>query len=179
MLKYSKKFNICWLIFTISCFNPLFGPPDLSFFDRLSSIVRLSVCLSVNFSHFHPLQKHQANFNQTWHKAFLRERDSNLFKSRATTFLKVHVCHSSTFQTMSVRSVYIKIINYSGSILAKLNNTMKKKTKKKPRTCNEKTALLFKQKQYIQGITFCVERIFRSKSLKSSIFVNLTSWNCV
>ena len=34
------------------------------------------------------------------------------------------VCHSSAFQTISVRSVYINIINYSGSILANLNNTM-------------------------------------------------------
>ena len=27
-----------------------------------------SVCLSVNFSHFHLLQNHWANFNKTWHK---------------------------------------------------------------------------------------------------------------
>ena len=49
-------------------------------------------------------------------------------------FLKV--CHSSAFQTISVRSVYIKIINYSGNILAitDLNNTMQTKqdTMKKP-----------------------------------------------
>ena len=173
MFKYSKKFNICWLIFTISCFNPLFGPPDLkaqvSFFDRLSSIVRLSVCPSVNFSHFHPLQKHQANFNQTWHKAFLREGDSNLFKSRATTFLKVHVCHSSTFQTMSVRSVYIKIINYSGSILAKLNNTMKKKQKqnkkqKKPPEHAMKKPLSYSNRNNIyKGLLFVVKGSFAVK----------------
>ena len=36
-----------------------------------------SVCLSVNFSHFHLLlQNHWANFNQTWHKASLGEGDS-------------------------------------------------------------------------------------------------------
>ena len=37
------------------------------------------------------------------------------------------VCHSSAFQTSSVRSVYIKIINYSSSILANLKNTMQTK----------------------------------------------------
>ena len=34
----------------------------------------------------------------------------------------VKVYHSSAFQTISVRSVYIKIINHSGSILANLSN---------------------------------------------------------
>ena len=30
----------------------------------------------VNYSHFHLLlQNHRANFNQTWHKAFLDEED--------------------------------------------------------------------------------------------------------
>ena len=33
---------------------------------------------SVNFSHFHLLQNHCANFNQTWHKASFGEGDSNL-----------------------------------------------------------------------------------------------------
>ena len=48
-----------------------------------------SVCLSVNFSHFHLLlQNHWANFNQTWHKVFLGEGDSSLFKWRATPFPK-------------------------------------------------------------------------------------------
>ena len=36
-------------------------------------------------------------------------------------------CHSSSFQTISRRSVYIKIINYSGSILVNVNSTMKTK----------------------------------------------------
>ena len=35
----------------------------------------------------------------------------------------VKVCHSSAFQTISIRSVYIKIINHSGSILALSNKT--------------------------------------------------------
>ena len=42
--------------------------------------------------------------------------------------------YHSVFQTVSRRSIYIKNINYSGSILANLNNTMQTKqhaTKKK------------------------------------------------
>ena len=41
----------------------------------------------------------------------------------------VKVCHSSAFQTISVRSVNIKIIKHSGRILANLNNTMQTKQK--------------------------------------------------
>ena len=37
------------------------------------------------------------------------------------------VCHSSAFETILFRSVYIKIINYNDSILASLNNTMQTK----------------------------------------------------
>ena len=37
------------------------------------------------------------------------------------------VCHSSAFQTISVRSVYNKIINESGSIYVNLYNTMQTK----------------------------------------------------
>ena len=64
----------------------LFSSPELkaqvSFSDRLSSVVCLSVCLSVcNFSYFRLLlQNHWANFNQTWHKASLGEGESSLFK---------------------------------------------------------------------------------------------------
>ena len=42
------------------------------------SVVVVVVVVGVNFSHFHLLlQKHWANFNQTWHKAFLGEGDSS------------------------------------------------------------------------------------------------------
>ena len=72
----------------------VFSSPELkaqvSFSDHLSSVrpsVCLSVCLSVNFSHFHLLlQNHWANFNQTCHKASLGEGDSSLFKWRARPF---------------------------------------------------------------------------------------------
>ena len=43
--------------------------------------IYLSVCLSVNFLHFHPLLHNRwGYFNKTWHKAFLGERDSIFFK---------------------------------------------------------------------------------------------------
>ena len=66
---------------------------QVSFSDHLSSVVclsvRPSVCLSVNFSPFHLLlQNHWANFNQTWHKASLRDGGSSLFKWRAPPFSK-------------------------------------------------------------------------------------------
>ena len=44
------------------------------------------------------------------------------------------VCHSSAVQTISVRSVYIQIINYSGSILPNYQKT----------AFNEKPTLVFK-----------------------------------
>ena len=43
-------------------------------------------------------------------------------KIRYKLFFKV--CHSSANQTISVRLVYNKIMNYDDSILAKLNYTM-------------------------------------------------------
>ena len=51
--------------------------------------------------------------------------------------LHLKVCHSSAFQTISRRSVYIKIINYSDSISANLKKYNANKT-----TCDEKTALI-------------------------------------
>ena len=47
--------------------------------------------------------------------------------SKSVTCKSVKVCHSSAFQTISHRSVYIKIINYSDSISANLNNTIQTK----------------------------------------------------
>ena len=40
----------------------------------------------VNFSHFHLLQNHWANFKQTWHKASLDVGDSSFFKWRINKF---------------------------------------------------------------------------------------------
>ena len=84
----------------------VFSSPELkaqvSVSDHLSSVVCLSVrlsvcpsvclslpvCMSVNFSHFHLLQNHWANFDQTWHNVSLGEGDSSLFIWRATPFPK-------------------------------------------------------------------------------------------
>ena len=55
----------------VGIIRPLFRSPELkaqvSFSDHLSSVV----CLSENFSHFHILQNHWVNYNQTWHKVSL------------------------------------------------------------------------------------------------------------
>ena len=61
--------------------NWLLSSPELkaqvSFSDNFLSVVCPSVCLSVNFSHFHLLlQNHWAHFNQNWHNASLGEADS-------------------------------------------------------------------------------------------------------
>jgi hypothetical protein len=66
----------------------VFSSPELkaqvSYSDRLLSVVRLSVCLSVcpsvcKLLHFQLLlQNHLANFNQTWHKSSLGGGDSSL-----------------------------------------------------------------------------------------------------
>ena len=45
------------------------------------NVVVVVVGVVVNFSHFHLLQNHWANFNQTWHKASLGEGNSSLMKS--------------------------------------------------------------------------------------------------
>ena len=58
-----------------------------------------------------------------------------------STFLMVY--HSSAFQTISRRSVYIKIINYSGSISANSNKTMQRKqhAMKKPHFYSDKNKI--------------------------------------
>ena len=51
-----------------------------------------------------------------------------------------------------MRSVCIKIINYSGSVFANLNNTMQTK-----QHATRKHTIIFKQKQDLQGTIFVVE----------------------
>ena len=56
---------------------------------NLSVVRRCRCCCRRNFSHFHLLlQNHWANFNQTWHKTFLGDGDSSLFKWRTPPFSK-------------------------------------------------------------------------------------------
>ena len=75
------------------------------------------------------------------------------------------VCHSSAFQAISVRSVYVKIIKYSGSILASLNSTLQTKqhSMKKPKR-------IFKYKQDILGTIFLVEG-FLTENVKNLQFL--------
>ena len=88
LVKTFKEMNRSFqtLIWRFIC--QAFSSPELkaqmSFSDRLSSVVCLSVRLYVNFSYFRLLLKnHWANCNQTWHKASLVKGDSSLFKWRA------------------------------------------------------------------------------------------------
>ena len=64
------------------------SPFKLTWAESSSEFFWSSVCPSVNFSHFHLLQNHWANFNQTCHKASLGGGDSSLYKWRATPFSK-------------------------------------------------------------------------------------------
>ena len=62
---------------------------------------------------------------------------AHLHVSLKYTPFSIKVCHSSAFQTILVRSAFIKINNKSGSILTNLNNTInanKTACNKKPHT---------------------------------------------
>ena len=73
LYKQKQWYEHCYsLTKTTALSQVLSYPPWKSL--NLSSVVRLSV----NFSRFHLLLKmHWANFNQTWHKAFLGEGNSD------------------------------------------------------------------------------------------------------
>ena len=77
------------------------------------------------------------------------------------------VCHSSTFQTFSIRSVNSKMICYCGSILANLNITMKTKQK----TLKKKRTRIQIETRFSWDYV-CGGRIFSRKYSKSSFFTN-------
>ena len=54
-------------------------------------------------------------------------KENYVFYSIYLSEVSLNVCHSSAFQTISVRSLYIKIINYSDSTLTNLNNIQSKR----------------------------------------------------
>ena len=93
----------------------------------------------------------------------------------STCIIKIllKVCHSSAFQTISIRSVYIKIINYSGSIFANLKNKMQKKV------FNEKNTLIFKYKQDLTRDYILWWKDLEQKMCKIFSFINSISWNCI
>ena len=65
------------------------------------------------------LTKIRSSYTHT-RSIFIKRKKSFVYENGASiwSYFKVFVCHSSAFQTISVRSVYIKITNYSGSMLA-------------------------------------------------------------
>ena len=71
--------------------------------------------------------------NTETQKAGIKTRsDSLTYNRKKEVFssgigLIIIICHSSAFQIISVRSVYIRIINYSCSISANLISTMESK----------------------------------------------------
>ena len=71
------------------------------------------------------------------------DKENCVFYSIYLSEISLNVCHSSAFQTISVRSVYIKIINNSDSTLANLNNIQSKRN-----NMQRKNSLIFKYKQY-------------------------------
>ena len=65
----------------------VFSSPEpktqVSFSNHNLSVVAVIIVVGLNISHFHLLlQNHRANYNQTWHKLFLVEGESNLFQLR-------------------------------------------------------------------------------------------------
>ena len=83
----------------------------------------------------------------------------NWFLEGFHIYMFVKACHSSAFQTILVRSVYIKIINYSGRTLANLKYTLqiKQQALKKQHSYCIKTETRFTR------ISFCGGRILSKK----------------
>ena len=100
---------------------------------------------------------------------------NNVPRRHASSECQGHfVCHSSDFQ-MSVRSVYIKIINYSGSTFANLNNIMQTKqfATKKPRSFSIETL-------FTKNYVFLAESVENhSISLNCMIYLKFISTGAV
>ena len=101
-------------------------------------------------------------------------KENYVFYSIYLSEISLNVCHSSAFQTISVRSLYIKIINYSDSTLTNLNNIQSKR--------NNMQRKIFTHIQ-IETIFNCDYFFFFWRDLKKSyasvFFINSKSWNCV
>jgi hypothetical protein len=87
---YHLSLSISIILLTMYPFVSIFSSPELkaqvSYSDRLLSVVRLSVCKLLYFRLL--LQNRWANFNQTWYKSSLWKGDSSLFKWRGLSLSK-------------------------------------------------------------------------------------------
>ena len=83
---------------------------------------------------------------------FLHQTCIFIYDSKMDVTYWLKVCHLSAFQTISRRSVYIKIIKYSDSISANLNNTIQTKQHdmKKPHSYSNRNKIY-------KGLYFVVE----------------------
>ena len=96
----SFGYSVQWMVISSGCWTrsettPLqqwvvfVGDPVLNTPGFLSILITcVHVCPFVNFSHFWFLNTHWVNFNQTLHKASLREEDLSFYKWRTTPFSK-------------------------------------------------------------------------------------------
>ena len=48
------------------------------------------------------LQKHSTNFNQTWHKSFLGERNSSLYKVKGHTYIQGEIIAKILWQNLKI-----------------------------------------------------------------------------
>ena len=83
---FSIDLSFCRFVWWPLIFSSSKLKAQVSFSDRL-------LCLSVNFSYFHLLRLHWANFNPTLHTAYLDEEHLSLFKWRNTPFSKGRWLH--------------------------------------------------------------------------------------
>ena len=116
---------------------------------------RSSVCLSVHIPHFHfLLQNHKAScFNQTWHKAFLGESDSSLFKWRATSCSKGRTLRNYSENTLTNLEIFYRI---TGSISTK-GDTKHLWLKQTRSFTNKDNSALNKDDMFFLSLNYCYD----------------------
>ena len=98
------------------------------------------------------------------------DKENYVFYSIYLSEISLNVCHSSAFQTISVRSDYIKIMNNSDSTLANLNNIQSKRNN------------MQQQKPHsYQILQYLIVTIFFSGGILKNLqfFMNSISWDFV
>ena len=93
------------------------------------------------------------NLSQKAHDVYLNRDNQHFLTLGQLHNFSIKVCHSSAFQTILRRSVYIKIINHSDSISANLNNTMQTKqhAMKKPHSYSNRNKIYKGQFFVLEG----------------------------